>query len=825
MAGGLGTRLRPLTTLVPKPMVPVVNKPILEHTLNLLRKHGVTEIVLLLYYLPNVFENYFGDGSAFGVSIEYVTAGEDYGTSGAVRLAAESVSGEPFLVISGDALTDLNITELIRFHEQKRSLATIALSRVWNPSPFGIAITDEEQRIVKFLEKPSWSQVFSDTVNMGIYVLEPDILREIPEKKESYFAKDIFPSALKHGQALYGFISSCYWRDIGDLKTYQEVHWDVLNKVIDLPLPGSEKENLVHGKGCNIAQNAQFAGKVLLGDDCEIGEGVILQDCVVGHRCRIGAGSRLKQVILWDDVQIGGNCTLKRDVVGSHCSVGDNSTCDEYVFIGNHTMVMQDCRVNANVKIWPEKIVDVGCVVNTNLVWGDRWQRELFTDSRVTGLANYEINPEFAAKLGAAFGTWIGAGSSVLISRDATPASRMIYRALITGLMSAGVNVDSVQVMPIPIVRYTLRSSKERGGVHVRRSPFDRNLIDIMFFDRNGRDFSALTTRALERSFYREDFPRVDIDSVGKIDYPVRITESYVQDFLQKVDVEAIEQAGFKVVIDYSFGAATQVFPSVLGSLDCEVISLDAYLDSGRLVHTQQEFENSLRRLSDIVKSTQADVGFLIDAGAEKIFCVDEKGRVIRSERLAVLVAHQYLNLCKARKIAVPVSCPRQVEEIARGKGVAVLYTAEDGGSIIKATEDPEIDFALGTSGGFIFSDFHFAFDGMFSLAKMLEFLAKSQQSLGELNDSIAERAYLSDSVHCPWEAKGKAMRLMAEHAARLPHLMLDGVKLFHEDAWVLILPDREKAQCRIICESGDSEQARKLLLEYKDRIRKWTKH
>jgi len=822
MAGGQGTRLRPLTNTVPKPMVPVVNRPILEHILDLLKRHGLREVILLLYYLPNVFKDYFGDGARFGVKLRYITAGEDYGTAGAVRLAADYLDGAPFLVLSGDALTDLNLNNLLAFHKQKGGLATVALSRVWNPSPFGIAITNEDQRIVKFLEKPSWSQVFSDTVNMGIYVMEPDILQRIPERKESYFARDIFPNLLRDKEAIYGFVEACYWKDIGDLETYQQVQWDALRGEISLEIPGTRKNGVRLGDKCKIGKRVAFRGEVLMGAGCHVGDDVTLENVAIGAGCEIGSGSSLREVVLWHNVTVGESCELTRDVIASDSTVGDRTVFDEYVYVSNRTRIMHDCRINANVKIWPEKIVDVGSVVNTNLVWGDRWQRELFTDSRVTGLANFEINPEFAAKLGVAFGTWLGPGNHVLISRDATPASRMIYRAIITGLMSAGVNVDSVQVMPIPIVRYTLRSSKENGGVHVRRSPFDRNLIDILFFDKNGRDFSTLTTRALERSFYREDFPRVDIDAVGKIDYPVRVTESYARDFLSKLDVRAVEAANYKVVIDYSFGAATQVFPSILGSLDCEVVSLDAYLDSGKLVRTAGSFQHYLHRLSDIVKSTGAHVGFLIDAGAEKIFCVDETGGIISSDRLAVLVSKLCFEAHALRRIALPVSTPQQVEALARANKIDVVYTADDGGSIIKMTEDPEIDFALDDKGGFIFSHFHFAFDGMFSLVKVLEFMAKAKVSLAELNAQVPRYCYLSGSVACPWEAKGKAMRQMAEHAARFRHLMLDGVKLFFDDAWVLMLPDRERAQCKIICESPNPERAKRLLAEYKSKILSW---
>ncbi|MFQ5708347.1 MAG: sugar phosphate nucleotidyltransferase [bacterium] len=815
MAGGLGTRLRPLTCNVPKPMVPVLNRPILEHTILLLKKHGITEIVLLLFYLPHVIKKHFGDGSRFGVELEYITPDSDYGTAGAAKQAMEWIQ-ETCLIVSGDAITDLDLTQFIGFHRKKKAGLTMALALVGNPSPFGIAITNKQGRVTRFLEKPSWGQVFSDTVNMGIYVLEPGILDFIPKDSEYYFAKDLFPVLLREKQPVYGFNSDCYWKDIGNLKTYQQVHWDWFDNKIELDITGDPREGIWLGENCKISALAKLEAPLVLGDHCVVEEGARVGRSIIGNSCTIGRKASVANSILWNGVAVAKGAELNFDVVASQCEIGEGAYLNENVFISHRVAVGANSQINANVKIWPQKEVDAGAVVNASMVWGDKWQREHFTDSRVTGLANLEINPEFGAKLGAAFGTWLGKDSLVAVSRDPTSAARMIDRSMICGLMSAGVDVHDLRVIPIPIVRYAIRSGNYKGGIHVRRSPFQSNLLDILFFDKNGRDLAPNTTKTLERLFFREDFPRVSFDEVGDIDFPVRISEAYVQDCLDHIDIAAVEGAKFKVVIDYSFGAATQVFPAILGSLDCEVITLNAFLHPEKMSRTAKKFEDALQRLAKIVRSTQAHAGFLIDSGAEKIFCVDEKGRILKSERLVVLVTKLLLTTQKPRKIAVPVSIPSQVEAMAQRANVELVYTAEDGGSIIQATEDPAVEYAAGTKGGFIFTDFHFAFDGLFALVKILELMAKSGQTLGQLNDETPKRIFKVESVPCPWEAKGQVMRKMAEYSEDKRRLLVDGVKIIYDDAWVLVVPDRDKASCHVVVEAPGPKSAEKLVTRFR---------
>ena len=206
MAGGEGTRLRPLTSNQPKPMVPIVGKPCMEHIVELLKEHGFDDIVVTLAFMPQAIRGYFGAGESHDVSIRYSVEESPMGTAGSVKLA-EGALDEPFLVISGDALCDIDLGALVRFHKEKEALVTIGLKSVDNPLEFGIVVIDEDGRIERFLEKPSWGQVFTDTINTGIYVLDPEVLRHVPEGRPFDFSKELFPLLLEMGRPLYGYVA------------------------------------------------------------------------------------------------------------------------------------------------------------------------------------------------------------------------------------------------------------------------------------------------------------------------------------------------------------------------------------------------------------------------------------------------------------------------------------------------------------------------------------------------------------------------------------------------------------------------------------------
>src|SRR6266567_8082638 len=265
MAGGEGTRLRPLTSNQPKPMVPIVGKPCIEHILELLRSHGLHDVLITLAFLPQAIRSYFGDGESLGISIDYSVEDSPLGTAGSVRLAADKLD-ETFLVISGAALCDVNLSKLIAFHKEREAAVTIGLKSVENPLEFGIVVTDEDGRIERFLEKPSWGQVFSDTINTGIYVMEPEVLRHIPDDRPYDFSKELFPLLLEMGRPLYGFTMDGYWQDIGNLDQFRQANFDALDERVSLDVPGIRlRGNVWIGEGVELDDVAGVEGPAFIG--------------------------------------------------------------------------------------------------------------------------------------------------------------------------------------------------------------------------------------------------------------------------------------------------------------------------------------------------------------------------------------------------------------------------------------------------------------------------------------------------------------------------------------------------------------------------------
>ena len=827
MAGGFGTRLRPLTCNTPKPMAPVMNKPMMHHIVELLKRHGITDILATLFYSPEVITNHFADGSRLGVKMSYVKADADYGTAGSVRNATKGLN-ERVLIISGDVLTDFDLTAAMRYHEEKKAQATIVLTHATNPLAFGVVITSAEGKITRFLEKPSWGEVFSDTINTGIYILEPEVLELIPYREEFDFSKNLFPYLLRNDLGLYGYIADGYWRDIGNLNEYQDAHIDALNGIVHINIDGTREGSLYFGEGCSFQrERLHLSGTVLLGKNVTLGDDVHISNSVIGDNSVIGPGSTLRNVVLWNDVVVGHSAELSTDVVCSRCSLGEKVVVSENVFIGDACWIGRKAQLASNIKLGPEKVVEEGAVLTRSLVWEDKWLRELFADARVTGLSNIEMNPEFGAKLGAAYGAFVGEGKTIVTCRDSDNVSRMMNRALICGLISAGVNTSDLRAMSIPLLRHELSSGKEAGGIHVRRSPFDKNLTDIIFFDANGKDLPSGKTKNIERLFFGEDFPRAARDKVGNIFFPERTTEAYRGSFLSSINVDAISKRKFNMVIDYSNGVASTVFPVILGSFDCQVIATNAHLDPKRLTRDQHEFDSSIKQLAHIVTSLKYDIGCLIDAGGEKIFVVDENGIAIHSDRLLTIVTELFLQTNPdATTVAVPITSSGDIDLICAQRGVKVIKTRDSHLAMMEAATTKQAQFVGGNKGGFIFTDFFFATDAMYSFTRILEMMAKTGKRLGEINTALPHMQMSKRNVNCSWEHKGKVMRNIMRDSEGRQRDLVDGVKI-HLDhngqrTSVLLLPDKERPLFHINAEAGDKTTADQLANQYERKVIQW---
>ncbi len=827
MAGGFGTRLRPLTAHLPKPLVPVGNIPIMEHMVRLLKRHGFTDLCVLLYFLPDTITGHFGDGSGWGVNMSYVTPTADLGTAGAVKFAVGD-SKEPILVASADVLTDFDLSAAVAFHRSKDAEATMVLTRVEQPLAYGIVITDEEGRVLRFLEKPAWGEVFSDTINTGIYLLEPSVFPAIPAGRPYDFGKELFPALLASGRPLWGHVAKGYWRDVGDLAEYRTAHLDLLQGRVGVDIPGERHSGNGHtvwlDSGARVDYSSRLSGSVIVGRGAQIAPGARVANSVIGPESIVHAGADVEASVIWDGVEIGPGAVVKEAVIGRKTAIGANAFLAEGVVIADFCRIGEASVVKTNVKVWPYKEVEDGATLAMSLVWGERWSRSLFGRYGVSGLSNIEISPEFAAKLGAASGAIVGRRQVMITSRDHHKASRMINRALMSGLLSVGVDVQDLGVAPLPVVRYQISALGLAGGTHVRKSPYDPQILDIKFLDSRGLEVAPDREKAMERLFFMEDFERAPMDGIGTLSFPHAGTDRYRDGLLGSVDPEVVRCGGLRMVLDYAFGSASSIFPSVLGALGVEVIALNAYLDETRISKTSDEFQRSLQQLSNIVRTLGADLGVLLDTGGEKVFLVDEKGEVLSGDLALALVALLTMRTRPPGRVVVPVTASRAIERMADEYGFEVTRSRGTARALTEAALAPDVALVGEELGGLIFPSFHPAFDGMSAVVRILEMMARLDVRLHQLTRAVPESHVARLEVPCPDERKGAVMRRLIEATKGADVELIEGVRVRMGDDWVAAIPDADRAIFHVIAEAADRERAQRLAEEFRDRITGWRK-
>ena len=827
MAGGFGTRLRPLTAHLPKPLVPVGNMPIMEHMVRLLKRHGFTDLSVLLYFLPDSITSYFGDGGRWGVKMTYVTPTADLGTAGAVKFAVGDTD-EPVLVVSADVLTDIDLARAAAFHRERAAEATMVLTRVEQPLAYGIVITDEEGRVLRFLEKPSWGEVFSDTINTGIYLLEPSVFPAIPAGRPYDFGKELLPALLAGGRPLWGHVAAGYWRDVGDLAEYRAAHLDILQGKVGVEMPGKREVAEGHtvwlDEGARVDASARLSGSVIIGRGAHLGAGTRVANSVIGPETVLQAGADVEGSVLWDGVEIGPGAVVKEAVIGRKSVVRANAFLAEGVVIADFCRIGEGSVVKANVKVWPYKEVEDGATLAMSLVWGERWSRSLFGRYGVSGLANIEVTPEFAAKLGAACGAIVGRRRVMITSRDHHKASRMINRALMSGLLSVGVEVQDLGVAPIPVVRYQVAALGLAGGTHVRKSPYHPNLLDLKFFDSRGLEVAPDREKAMERLFFMEDFERAPMDGIGTLSFPHAGTDRYRDGLLSSVDRDVIRRAGLRMVLDYAFGSASSIFPSVLGALGVEVIALNAYLDETKISKTSEEFKRSLHQLSNIVRTLGADLGVLLDTGGEKVFLVDEKGEIVAGDLALALVALLVMRTRPPGRIVIPVTASRAIERLAEEHGFQVTRSRGTARALTEAALAPDVALVGEELGGLIFPSFHPAFDGMSAVVRILEMMARLDVRLHQLASTIPESHIVRLEVPCPDERKGAVMRRLIAATKGSDVELIEGVRVSMGDDWVAAIPDADRATFHVVAEAANRDRAQRLAEEFRDRIIGWRK-
>ena len=798
MSGGKGTRLRPLTCDLPKPMVPIMNKPVMEYGIELLKEHGIGDIAVTLAYLPLSIINYFGNGEEWNVNLNYYVEDEPLGTGGSVK-NAEDFLDSTFVVISGDAFTNIDLSKAIDFHKRKQSKATLVLKKEPVPLEYGVVVTDRDDRIIRFLEKPSWGEVFSDTINTGIYILEPEIL-DYYEKGENFdFSKDLFPRLLSDGVPMYGYIANDYWCDIGDMESYTQTQMDLLDKKIDTQIKGLEIANGVWiEEGSSIGVDAKIVPPVYIGKNCIIKNNTQIGPyTIIGDNCYIGEMNSIKRSILWNNVNMANNVQCRGTVICNDVFIDSRGDIFEKSVIGAKSLVSSNVTINPDIKIWPCKKIQESSVVNHNLIWGSKVSKNIFGNRDVSGYINIDITPEFGTKLGSAFATTLKEEGMFIASFDGTNGGKVIKDSIVSGILSTGSKVIDIKDATIPMNRFAIRQLKCDGGVHIRADYSCENKIHIELFDDRGANISRNIERKIENTLSIEDYRRSNSENLKD---SISVDNFYLyylkkgKDLLDNISKIKIKSP--KVMICSIDDNILKYAEEYLTDIGCQIYKYE-------WENIKEDEEN----LSKEVIKNNLDLGIIFSDNGENIILIDDMGKVIKDEEYYFLTSIMEFEKGEISKVVIPHSFPSEIDRLAQSYNMKLKKTKTNLSDIIGSIVDENI-----------INQYIMCFDGIWATGKIIDYIIEKDISLSTLAKRIPKFHYLKREVPCKWEDKGKVIRKIIEQWNDSKEAC-EGVRIQNEKGWVLILPDNEKPVFNVFIEGVKEEYADELTDTCLDRL------
>jgi mannose-1-phosphate guanylyltransferase / phosphomannomutase len=484
------------------------------------------------------------------------------------------------------------------------------------------------------------------------------------------------------------------------------------------------------------------------------------------------------------------------------------------VAIGDEVTIGSESVIMPGVRIYPYKEVESGAHIQDSLIWESRSSTRLFGRDGVAGLVNVDLTPDVAVRVAAALGTALKRGARVAASRESSSACRMIKRAMISGFTSAGIEVADLRVLPAAVARHLLKTEGYEAGFHVGTSQADPEVVQIRFFEQPGIQLSPAMQKEIEKNFTRGELRRAAFTDIGGISYPARVRESYAQDLLEGLDVEAIRSRGFRLVVDYGFSAASFVLPLLLGPLGVEAVSAHGFTtdrsDSGPTL-----LREAIGQVKQLVPAVVADLGVVLDRAAERLYLVDEHGREIPVEQSLLLFLRLIGQNGQRGKLAFPITVTSEVDRLLEGTGLEIVRTPASLGDLTKAAAEEGVIFAGAVGGGYVFPEFLPAYDAIASLCKLLELLAPVRRPLSELVSDLPRPTLVHRQLPCPWALKGVVMRVMTERLRDRELDLLDGIKVFDERGWAQILPDQDEPLVHIYAEGRTDEESQELEAEF----------
>lgn len=781
MAGGEGKRLRPITCTMPKPMVPVLNRPIVEYTMELLKKHGITDAVYTLHYMGETIRNYVGDGSRWGLKCSFAESDKPLGTAGSVRQAVEDAP-ERIIVLSGDGITDIDLTELIDEHEKSGAPVTIALKMVKNPGEYGIAVLDKKGDIERFIEKPDKSEVFSDLANTGIYIIEPEVVEMIPKDKEFDFSKDLFPMVMEKKMRIHGCRVNGYWCDVGDIAELRRAQADMLN--------GKCKfyTSAMNYAGIFVEANAQISDSATLIPPCYIGSGVQIADkviiepySVIGSNAIIESGTTVKRSIIFENAVIRSNAELRGTVVCENAHVDSRASLYEGSTIGAGTHIGTGVTVRPGVGIWPDKEIEGGFNCEDNFVWGNSVRRVEFEDSSIRGYADIQLTPEAALRLGAAFASRFTLPARAAVCCDGSQVSVVLKHSVISGIASQGVDVVAVNTMSRSAFGFTIAQSGCEGGIYVEGGSGRETALIV--FDKTGIEAPKELMRSIKASFiFGEQKPSTAAE-LGVISQSNGMEDVYETRLTQQVDAELLRNARKILRLDTD-EQTFRIVSRVVLRLGWKVER--AY--GQRIAPVLYEDEIAITKFKNGMLAASVD------------------GMVADERKIMAVIAANAIDNGEMSKFALPVSFAEEYREELKRRGAELIFSAEQEGKIKRAAMNNNAYYPP-------------LYEEEAMILKLCEIFAK-----GKLAGYIEQMPVLYSverSIQAGGRDVGRILRRFVDGENQADKELIDGVKLKFDTGWVIVKPGRGKTSSfRIVAGSSSEEYARELCDIYTEKLK-----
>ena len=764
LAGGEGLRLRPISAGLPKPMVPFLDRPVLEHVIGLLKRHGITDLALTLQAMPQTVASWLGDGAELGVKLTYFVEREPLGTAGSVKRCMSWLGEEDFLVISGDIITDIDLTEAAGFHRASRAAATLVLCRHSSPLEYGQVLTGDDGKVRSFVEKPAWSQVLTDTVNTGIYFLTAKAMEGVPEGTAYDFSRDLFPRLLEQGAPLYGHIASGSWWDIGDCGAYLDCAAQVLSgrSGIDLGLP-------LRAPGIWAAEEPP--ADVTLVPPCWIGPGVTLgagsllgPHAILSRGSSVGRRSLVQRSVLMEEARVGDRCTLYGAVLCRGASAGRGAVLNEGAVLGAESAAGENSILMERVKVWPGLRVRDEARLTTSLVAGGASGMVSFGDGGVIrGTLEEGISPALLLAIGGS----LGAGGRVGLGASGTPCARMLARCAAGGAAAAGAEVllhdgTCPAAGAWAAERYALPVSLfvEQEGER----------LFLHFFDSRGLPLSRARQRRLEGALLRGEVHRAAAERVGTWEHLSGIPAAHAADAARRAR--------------YGRGPLTPVAVSVPGTSPADRLLASTLEDLGCVV---------------LGKRSAGVPGFAAEYGGLRLSAWDEEGRALPPEQMLALVSLIELENGGGR-VALPAGSPVAIQALAGQQEGAVLTLDRDG---------PEAEA--------LYAGLPALRDAAFAAARVCARLGRTGERLATLAARVPRFVVLRREVPLR-RGRGAVMHDLAQ---RLGGEAGQGVRVSGEEGVVWLSPLSRRSALRVSVEAASMEAAEELCARYAEEVRR----